>query len=84
MEFGEIMKNKLTDLNNHLFAQLERLNDEDLSGDKLSEEIDRAKAVSQISKDIVSNASLALNAEKFRVEYAHGGIQKMPEMLEQK
>lgn len=78
------MKNKLTDLNNHLFAQLERLNDEDLEGEKLIEEIERAKAVSGISKDIVTNARLALDAEKFRVEYAHGGTLKVPEMLESK
>lgn len=58
------MKNKLVDLNDHLFAQLERLSDEDLSGDKLREEIDRSKAVSCIAKDIVQNASLVLQAQK--------------------
>lgn len=54
------MKNKLSDLNNHLFAQLERLNDEDLTGDELMEEIERAKAVKNISMQIVENASLGL------------------------
>ena len=32
-------KNKLTDLNNHLFAELERLGDEDLKGEELEKEI---------------------------------------------
>lgn len=58
------MKNKLTDLNDHLFAQLERLSDEDLKGDKLKEEITRSSAVTSIAKEIVSNGVLVLNAQK--------------------
>ena len=69
------MKNKLGDLHNHLFAQLERLSDEDLEGEKLKEEIDRAKAVSSISKDITSNAALVLESQKF----IHSATGKQPE-----
>ena len=60
------MKNTLIDLNNHLFAQLERLSDEELKGEALSEEIDRAKSIAVIAKAIIDNGSLVLDAKKFR------------------
>ena len=56
------MKNTLMDLNNHLFAQMERLSDEDVKGEMLLEEINRAKAVSEVAKTIVSNGNLMLQA----------------------
>lgn len=56
------MKNKLIDLNNHLFAQLERLSDEDLQGDKLREEIERSKSVASIAQNIIANGKLLLDA----------------------
>lgn len=39
------MRNTLGNLNNHLFAELERLGDEELTGDELDKEIKRATAV---------------------------------------
>mgnify|MGYP001573325908 CR=1 FL=1 len=36
---GAPMKNKLSDLNDHLFAQLERLSEEGLSPEKIAAEI---------------------------------------------
>jgi hypothetical protein len=60
------VKNSLSDLNNHLFAQMERLSDESLKGDELQEEISRAKAVTGISTQIISNARLVLDAEESR------------------
>lgn len=58
------MKNNLEDLHNHLFAQLERLSDEQLKGDGLKEEINRAKAVSEIASSIVENGKLAITVKR--------------------
>lgn len=75
------MKNKLTDLNNHLFEQLERLNDEDLKDDKLKEEIERAKAVTHVASKIIENGSLVLEARKLMDNKINENL-KLPEMLE--
>ena len=61
------MRNTLTDLNNHLFAQLERLSDEDLKGEELKEELQRSNAVSKVAQNI-NNGSLVLQAQKFKDE----------------
>lgn len=74
------MKNTLGDLNNHLFAQIERLGDEEIKGDLLVEEIERAKAVTQVATQIISNGKLMLDAIKAKEEYL-GGEKKMPPML---
>lgn len=63
------MKNKLIDLNNHLFAQLERLSNEELAGKDLSEEIRRAKAVTNVAEQIINNADLGLRAQIATYEY---------------
>lgn len=72
------MKNRLIDLNNHLFAQLERLSDEDLGGDKLSEELQKTKAIASVANNIISNARLALDA---KVAIQENMIKQPPLML---
>ena len=56
------MKNKLSDLNNHLFAQLERLGDEELSEEQIEKESKRAAAIVSVADQIVRNADLQLKA----------------------
>lgn len=77
------MKNTLVDLNNHLFEQMERLNDDDLSEEELQHEITRTKAMTDVASRIIDNAELGLQAEKLKVEYGRRDIE-LPEMLENK
>ena len=53
------MKNTLYDLNNHLFEQLERLNDEELDDEGLDRELKRADGMSKIAEKIIHNGELA-------------------------
>lgn len=76
------IKNKLGDLNNHLFAQLERLNDEELKGEELKEELMRANAITNVAKEIISNGNLMLQATKLQVETFGRSQTNMPKMLE--
>lgn len=78
------MKNTLTDLNNHLFESLERLNDDSLSNEELEKEINRSKAVTQIANTIISNGHLALRVIKEQNEYTGKGFEELPPMLEAK
>lgn len=73
------MKNTLADLNNHLFAQLERLGDEDLQPQELENEIARAKAIAMVSTQIIANGNLVLKAKQLQIETNN---EKLPPMLE--
>lgn len=75
------MRNTLGDLNNHLFAELERLGDEELTGDDLDKEIRRASAIANVSKNIISNTNVILQAVKFK-EDEMMKTEEMPKMLE--
>lgn len=71
------MKNTLTDLNNYLFEEIERLND-DLTEEELDRAIKRSEAVQKIAKTIIDNGSLALQAKKHLDEYGQGGNVELP------
>lgn len=71
------MQNKISDLNNHLFAQLERLNDEDLTGDDLKQEIARAKAIAGVATQIVNGNKVMVEAMKV-IKKEGGEITEFP------
>lgn len=75
------MKNTLGDLNNHLFAEIERLGDEDLVGEELKNEVLRAKAITSVASKIIANGHLVLKAQKF-ADDRYDAEAKVPKMLQ--
>jgi len=57
-------RNKLSDLNNHLFEQLERLNDEELSNEDLEKEIKRQRSMSELATNIIEINRISMDAMK--------------------
>lgn len=71
-------KNKLSDLNDHLFAALERLNDEALTPEQIDAESKRAEAIIGIGAKIIDNAKITIDAMKL-VSSGNYGINNVPE-----
>lgn len=59
------MKNKYTDLNNYLFEQLERINDDDLTENELDFAIKKAETITKVAETIIKNGELALKTANF-------------------
>ena len=79
------MKNTLVDLNNHLFEQLERLNDDDLTDEQLDKELRRAEGMTKVAGHIIQNAELAYKTMAHMDEYGYGRKdreEQIPPMLE--
>lgn len=72
------MKNTLSDLNNYLFEQLERLNDDELTEEELEKEIKRSETVTKVAKTIIDNGQLALQTKKHLDEYGQGAKCEIP------
>lgn len=67
------MKTKMSDLNMHLFAQLERLGNEELKADELEMEVDRSRAIIGISSEIIKATKITVDAYRM---IANGSFQK--------
>lgn len=75
------MKNKLTDLNDHLFAQLERLSDEQLKGEQLDQEVKRGAGVVAVADKIIANAKVQLDAARLVSEHGFDPVPHLPDVV---
>ena len=63
------MKNKLTDLNDHLFMQMERLGDEDLTPEQIETETKRADAMVSVADQIMDGMRIQLAGVKIIADH---------------
>lgn len=68
-ERGNKMKNKLVDLNDYLFEQLEKINDDELSQEEMEAAIKKAETITKISETIIKNGELQYKAMKAAADY---------------
>ena len=57
-------RNKINDLRDHLFAALERLDNDELTTEELQKELDKAEAVAQIGNVIINSAKIEVDFMK--------------------
>lgn len=73
-------KNKMSDLTDHLFAQMERLSEDDLSGEALDAEVKRANAMVQVADQITGTADMQLKAAKLFAEHGQAVLPMLPKV----
>lgn len=54
-------RNKLSDLRDHMFAALERLDDEELTSDQIKNEIEKAKSIAMVGTVIINSAKIEID-----------------------
>lgn len=54
-------RNKISDLRDHLFTALERIDDDSLTPEQIKDEVNKAKAVAQIGSVIINSAKVEID-----------------------
>lgn len=77
------MKNTLTDLNNYLFEQLERLNDDEMTDEQMERELKKADTIVKVSEKIIQNGELAFKTMQHLDKAGYNTVNRaVPPMLE--
>ena len=74
------MANSMTDLNDHLFAQLDRLSSKDLTEEQIATEAKRAEAIVSVADKIVSNAQTQLKAAALFGQHGNQVLPMLPQI----
>lgn len=74
------MTNSLSDLNKHLFDQLDRMASGDMTPEQIETEVKRAEAIVSIADSVSRNADLQLKAAKLFAEHGQGVLPHLPQI----
>lgn len=74
------MGNSIQDLNDHLFAQMERLSNKDMSIEQIDQEVKRAGALVAVADQITGNAELQLKAAKLFADHGSKVLGHLPQI----
>lgn len=71
------MKNTLADLNNLLFEQMERLNDDELTDKEFEREMKKTGAMNKSASNVIDIAGIMLEVTKLTSEHRKTNVPKM-------
>ncbi len=74
------MGTKLSDLNEHLFAQLDRLAAKDMTPEQITAEVQRTDAIVAVSDQIAGLADMQLRAAKLYAEHGKAVLDMLPQI----
>ena len=70
----------LSDLNNHLFSQLDRLAKGNLDADEIEREVKRAGAIVEVSDQVLRIADTSLKAARLFAEHGQAVLPHLPQI----
>ena len=70
----------LSELNNHLFAQLGRLPAEEMTAEQIEQEAKRAEAIVSVADQITRNADLQIKAAKLFAQHGAPVLNMLPQI----